>query len=78
MRGKREALRSREGAARFGQNKSPVTGRLQGFLLSVLHQTVSGEGYLHQKVSGYVNLTSQYKHFIRIHCRFELIKIDVL
>ena len=33
MRGKREALRSREGAARFGQNKSPVTGRLQGFLL---------------------------------------------
>lgn len=33
MRGKREALRSREGAARFGQNKNPVTGRLQGFLL---------------------------------------------
>lgn len=34
MRGKREALRSREGAARFGQNKNPVTGRLQGFLLA--------------------------------------------
>ena len=50
MRGKREALRSREGAARFGQNKNPVTGRLQGFLLSVLHQTVSREGYLHQTV----------------------------
>lgn len=47
-------------------------------MLSVLHQTVSREGYLHQKVSGYANLTSQYKHFIRIHCRFELIKIDVL
>ena len=46
--------------------------------LSVLHQTVSREGYLHQKVSGNANLTSQYKHFIRIHCRFELIKIDVL
>ena len=39
MRGKREALRSREGAARFGQNKNPVTGRLQGFLLA------AGEGF---------------------------------
>ena len=46
--------------------------------LSVLHQKVSREGYLHQKVSNYVNLSSENKHFIRIHRRFELIEINML